>query len=416
MREPLIKDVAIVTPWYPTTQQPFAGSFVEAMVEATAPGCDRVSVYHCDGWGWGNPDQGRHSEITRAHQRLLPLAARPRPTVGGAQVTYVPAVYRHRRGPRHWGEQAMAHRDCLRAALGGRPIDAPVIHAHVGLRGGWVALENARADARVFVTEHATFVEKVLEDPQGRELYGEVLERCAGFFVVGEKVRQPIAQAFPQHADRIGIIPNAIAFGTPRTDPVTRLHRWLYVGLLIERKGVALLLDAFARCRAEEPELTLTVVGDGVLRDALQKQAAELGVSDAVTFTGAVTPAETQRLMREHDLLVHPSRLETFGMTVVEAIAAGLPVLVTRSGGPQEVLAGIEDVAGQLIDVNDDPETIAEGYRLLSARFPHSLDLPHARRHLKERCGHDAVARIHHALWFPDRPSAVPSHATLPGT
>ena len=44
------RDVAVVTPWYPTRELPFRGSFVQAMVEATAPGCDRFTVYHCDPW------------------------------------------------------------------------------------------------------------------------------------------------------------------------------------------------------------------------------------------------------------------------------------------------------------------------------------------------------------------------------
>ncbi|MFI0373518.1 glycosyltransferase [Actinomadura sp. 1N219] len=93
--------------------------------------------------------------------------------------------------------------------------------------------------------------------------------------------------------------------------------------------------------------------------------AAELGVGDAVTLTGAVPPTDALRRMREHDVLVHPSRGETFGVAVVEAVAAGLPVLVTRCGGPQVTLAGVEDAAGEMIDVDDDPETIAAGYRRL---------------------------------------------------
>lgn len=105
--------------------------------------------------------------------------------------------------------------------------------------------------------------------------------------------------------------------------------------------------------------------------------------------------------MREHDLLVHPSRYETFGMTVVEAVAAGMPVLVTRCGGPEQTLAGIEDAAGELIDVEENAESISDGYQRLRDRFRQGLDLPRAQQVLAYRYGYEAVAEAHYRLWFP---------------
>ena len=105
--------------------------------------------------------------------------------------------------------------------------------------------------------------------------------------------------------------------------------------------------------------------------------------------------------MREHDLLVHPSRWESFGMTVVEAVAAGMPVLVTRCGGPEETLAGIEDAAGELVDVEETPTRRwwpATGGCVPGSRT--GLDLARAQRVLAERYGYPAVARIHHRMWF----------------
>ncbi|MGW7518830.1 glycosyltransferase [Streptomyces sp. NPDC054796] len=392
------REVAVVTPWYPTRQSPFGGAFVRGMVEATAPGCTRMTVYHCDPWSLSLPGSWDPGQVRGAHRRLL--AERPQPavpTVAGAALRYVPVLTPPRQV---WAAHARAHDEALRTALRGRPLDAAVVHAHVGLRGGWVALRNARPDARVFVTEHASFLDRVLEQPEAREMYDEVLHRCTGFFAVGEPVRRLLYETFPHHEGRVGLIPNPVSFDHHRPAPVTRLRRWLFVGNLIPRKGVDWLLEAFALCRAEDPELTLTLVGEGSMERRLTARGAELGLTEAVTFAGPVPPGEALRMMREHDLLVHPSRLETFGMTVVEAVAAGLPVLVTRSGGPQETLAGIEEAAGELIDVEENAESIADGYRRLRARFPHGLDLPRARRVLAERYGVEAVGRAHHGHWF----------------
>ncbi|MGP4026044.1 glycosyltransferase [Actinomadura sp. 3N407] len=398
MSEPAGRRVAVVTPWYPTAGRAFAGIFVQAMVEATAPACDTVTVYHTD--AWRVPDATGLAAAADAHRLLLPRAFRPEPTVGGAELWRVPVPDPVLTGG-SFAERARHHADWLREALGGKPIPAPVVHAHVGLRGGWTALENARSGARVFVTEHASYLAMLLEQPDSREMYEQVLARCAGFFAVGETVRDTLAETFPQHAGKIELIPNPVSFDLPRPRPVTELRRWLYVGNLTEHKGVDLLLEAFAKCLADDPALTLTLVGEGNLADRLNRRAAALGIDGAMTTAGALPPDETLRRMRDHDLLVHPSRGETFGVSIVEAVAAGLPVLVTRCGGPETTLAGVEDAAGQMIDVDDAPETIVAGYRRLCTRFPDGLDLAKARRVLDERYGYRTVAEAHHRYWFP---------------
>ena len=393
-------DVAVVTPWYPNPLQEWAGTFVQMMVEATAPGCGDVTVYHTEAWLMREP--AAEVEAAReAHRRLLPGALRPQPTVADARLLRVPVPT----VPEYtFADLAREHARWLREALRGEPIPAPVVHAHVGLRGGWTALENARPDARVFVTEHASFIDKVLAQPDSRDLYAQVLDRCTGFFAVTDVLRDKLAAAFPDAARKIETLPNPVSFAAPRPRPATELRRWLYVGALIERKGVEPLLEAFAACRAEDPALTLTMAGTGVLGARLAERAAELGVEDAVAFPGAVAPDEAARLMREHDLLVHPARWETFGMTVIEAVAAGTPVLVTRCGGPERTLAGIADAAGEMIAVEDDPGSIAAGYRRLRGRFPDGLDLPKARAVLDERFGYGAVAGAHHRHWFGEDP------------
>src|SRR3954466_16175454 len=87
---PMTRTVAVVTPWYPTRLLPFRGSFVQAMVEATAPGVDRMTGIHCARWS-GKVSDAEDATIGRAHRVLLPLAAgRTSPTAGGARLRYLP--------------------------------------------------------------------------------------------------------------------------------------------------------------------------------------------------------------------------------------------------------------------------------------------------------------------------------------
>lgn len=397
------KRVAVVTPWYPDAQVPYKGAFVQAKVEAAAPGCDEVSVYHLDGWpvGRGGPVP---DEVSALHERALPRSLRAVRTVAEASLYRVPVLV-----PRvgDWAVHADHHARWLRAALGGRPLEAPVVHAHVGVTAGWAALENAAPDAEVFVTEHASFLPAVLEQPAAREVYGEVLRRCARFFAVGDPIRDQIAELWPEHTGKVDYIANPISFAGRRAEPPARLRRWLSVAALSERKRIDFLIRAFAVCRRDDHELTLTLVGDGGLRKRLEALAAELGVAEAVEFAGAVDPRDIPAIMERHDLLVLSSAKETFGVVVVEALAAGLPVIATRCGGPERVLEGHEDDAGQLIDVEDSPESLVIAYKALDERYPHGLDLERVREVMRRRYSYEAVAEAHHRVWFGEDEGAL---------
>ncbi len=99
------------------------------------------------------------------------------------------------------------------------------------------------------------------------------------------------------------------------------------VGLLTPQKNHAFLLEAFAKARALNPRLKLMLAGGGELRDALEQQAARLGLGDSVTFAGAVRDVPDR--MRAADRLVLPSLYEGFPNVLVEAQLSGLPALVS---------------------------------------------------------------------------------------
>ncbi|MGW9026214.1 glycosyltransferase [Streptomyces sp. NPDC055722] len=399
MKQAASRDAAVVTPWYPTRELPFRGSFVQAMVAATAPGCDSLTVYHCDPWV-APMDAATTKAVEAANGKLMARAAHRVPTVGGAKLVHFPVTV-----PRgqDWAGQTLNHERQLRNLLDGKPIEADVVHAHVGLPSGWAALKNARPGAKVFVTEHASYLERVLEEPEAAELYDQLLEGVTGLLVVGDTITEILKERFPHRVDKIGRIPNPISFGQLRPEPVKDLTKWLYVGSLTERKRVPLLVEAFAQCHAEDPSLTLTLTGEGEDHGTVRELVAERGLQDAVKLVGSVPHEQALELMREHDLLVHASRYETFGMTVVEAAAAGLPLLVTRCGGPEKILAGIEAAAGELVPVEENPESISDGFRRLRARFlAGGLDLQRTQAKLAADYGYEAVAQAHYRLWFPD--------------
>jgi glycosyltransferase involved in cell wall biosynthesis len=386
--------LAVTTPWHPTVQRPFAGSFVQTTTAAVTGLFERVDLYDTEDWtGPADPVQARavrhaYAELTSGPYRRVGF--RPRRTEAGYWVTDIPVPVTPRRDYADW---AQCHESALRAVLPGG-FEAEVVHGHVGVYGGWLALRFARPDARVVVTEHASFLGRILRQPRSRALYAQVIERADAFLCVSEVLREQLAAEFPDHVGKLRVVPNAvdIAAMPVRPEPVKDLHRWIYVGNIAAAKGVPELVEAFAIAAKDEPALRLTLLGSGPLIEPLRARVRELGLEARVVFHDAVPPRRVFELLHAHDLLVHPSKGETFGMTTVEAVAAGMPVLVTRCGGPQETLSGLDGVAGRLIDVSEDPEVIVDGYRRLADQADR-LDPHRARAELLARYGSAAVAR-----------------------
>jgi len=125
----------------------------------------------------------------------------------------------------------------------------------------------------------------------------------------------------------------------------------LALGRLVEKKGFDLLLRAFAAMEATEPGVDLVIAGDGEKLAELQGLAADLGITGRVRFPGRLSREAVASAMAGARVFVMPSRLEPFGIVLLEAWRAGTPVVATARGGPPEFVQ--DRVDGVLIDPFD---------------------------------------------------------------
>ncbi|MEZ4306917.1 MAG: glycosyltransferase [Polyangiaceae bacterium] len=107
------------------------------------------------------------------------------------------------------------------------------------------------------------------------------------------------------------------------------------VGRLVEAKGQKYLLPAFAKVREKVPNARLVIVGYGVLEDELKAQAASLGLTDSVVFTGA--RLDVPELLGTFDVFGFSSIHEAQGIAILEAMAAGIPVVAPAIDGIPDV-------------------------------------------------------------------------------
>jgi phosphatidylinositol alpha-1,6-mannosyltransferase len=169
----------------------------------------------------------------------------------------------------------------------------------------------------------------------------------AGLLPIGP--RSPLAVIHPGVDAKIADRPNS-------DQGQQRSQRILFVGRLVQRKGVDLLLTAFDQLRLALPELRLDIVGDGQEMGNLRALADGLGLGDAVTFYGALYGKSLWERYAEASIFVMPSRqsqddAEGFGTVFLEAGAFGVPSIGTRTGGIPEAV--IDGVTGTLVRSED---------------------------------------------------------------
>ncbi len=262
-----------------------------------------------------------------------------------------------------------------------RGVRPRLVHAHFG-RGGALALPIARAlDIPLVVTFHGGDATK--DKHYRRSLLPTIFQRrlpallreAALFICVSEFIRDELlARGFPPDkllVHRYGVELDDEAGGAaPRNDaPV------LFAGRFVEKKGVALLIEAVRRLQAEGRNVPLALIGDGPIADELRRAAAPLR---QVEFPGWLPNAELRRRMRGALAVCVPSVAAADGdaeglpNVVLEAMAAGAPVIGSRHAGIAEAIE--HEHTGLLVPPGDAP-ALADALRRL-------IDQPDLRQRL----------------------------------
>lgn len=252
----------------------------------------------------------------------------------------------------------------LEAVLaGGRSFD--IIHAH-----DWLVAFSARAVKHacrvpLVATIHATEAGRHngIHDPWQRyisEVEWWLTYEAWRVICCSDYMEAELAGQFQLPPDKIRVIPNGIdprdvaaaagpaaglgvetavpvglardRFAQPGEDVI------LFVGRLVREKGVDTLLDAFPAILDRRPATALVIAGTGPNEDSLRRRAGEMGLGGRVHFTGYLDDRSRNLLLHWASAAVVPSYYEPFGLTALEAMAAGVPVVVSDTGGLGETV------------------------------------------------------------------------------
>ena len=203
-----------------------------------------------------------------------------------------------------------------------------------------------------------------------RRIERTVYSRADRMITLSQAFRLLLIENFEVPPENISVVPGSVDMDkfrpTSDRDALRRRLGWptdrrirFCVRRLVARMGLAELIESFAKIAARLPDVDLHIGGRGELVRDLRARASSLGLDQRIVFCGFIPEDDLPDHYAASDLSILPSqKLEGFGLAAVEALACGIPVLVTPVGGLPEVVAGL----GQnLILDGIDPDAIARG-------------------------------------------------------
>lgn len=275
-----------------------------------------------------------------------------------------------------------------------------VIHAHWIIPQAFIAvvaraLINGRKPA-IVCTSHGTDLIG-LTGAMFRWMQKQVIAKADKLTVVSALLRTHANGLVKR--DDIEVIPMGVDLTgnfRPPADAGRSNNELLFVGRLVEQKGVHYLIQAMPEILRNHPQATLTIAGDGTEGKSLRRLAEAIGVGEHVRFLGAIENSSLEELYGRAAMFVSPSLAEGFGLTFVEALGCACPVVATDLPAIRDVV--IDGVNG-LICRQKDSADLAAKVRYLLAHPDLRENLGKAgRKHVESRFDWTMIASRYAAL------------------
>lgn len=284
-----------------------------------------------------------------------------------------------------------------------------LIHAHWLIPQGTVAVLArwlTRCEAPLLCTSHGGDLFSLRAAPF-RWLKRKVIRAATGVTVVSRAMATEVANLAGDV--RVDVIPMGTDLSHLFVPAPARVsggdaQRIVFVGRLVQKKGVSVLLNALKILRQRFPSASLTIAGDGPLRHSLEREAASLGLRECVSFLGTIPHKDMAALYHGAALAVFPFVVasdgdqEGLGLVMVEAMGCGCPVIASDLPAVRDVVA--DGQTGLLVpagDVNALAEAVGD---MLSNREETQLMALRAREQVLGRFDWDMIANAYGARYF----------------
>jgi N-acetyl-alpha-D-glucosaminyl L-malate synthase BshA len=290
-----------------------------------------------------------------------------------------------------------------------------LLHCHYAIphaTSAWIAREMLREvgeDVEVITTLHGTDITIVGQDPSFYPITKFSIEKSDRITAVSQYLKEETCRAFGCDGPAIDVIHNFIDPDVYNREKYPSLLKkqvghskpiLMHVSNFRTVKRVRDVVRIFAEVNRELPSV-LVMIGDGPDRPAAEEEARMLGVADSVSFLGKLD--QIAPLLAAADLFLLPSQSESFGLSALEALASGVPVIGSNAGGLPEVIRDGE--TGVLCGVGDIPGMAAASLGILQDRKRWSEMSAFASADARGRFSRDAIVSKYESLYRTSLPA-----------
>ena len=322
--------ILLIASWYPSKEHATAGSFVQEQAHMLRDFGHQVTVIHPFMLGTFARSITKRSTVSYIQEdgiRVLRVGVAP-PLPFFRAISYAYCFQRVRKA-------------MMKVQLDLKEF--AIIHSHAAFMGGYIAMRLSQNVGISFIhTEHASgllFNPNQYTSTDKRLLRSIYSSAKNVLFVSRYSLSNTLKMLEISDSSRFSVVPNVINtdFFEESIKRGSKPTNFLMVGDFIPVKNHELLLRSWITVQTKCPGIKLTLIGDGINKIDLAKQFPELNM-DFLTILPRLGRQELREMLTRHDVILSSSVVETFGLSIAEAQALGIPALVTNSGGVTDII------------------------------------------------------------------------------
>jgi glycosyltransferase involved in cell wall biosynthesis len=265
-------------------------------------------------------------------------------------------------------------------------IDIDIIHGHFGILGPICKRIATKCNRSYVLTEHSSDLLPVIDQLGKKELI-DAYRSAKKVICVSESLERKVKYLNNAITNTV-VIANGINVGKFKIRKNTdNRKRICFIGHLIERKGIKILMEACLLLKKADYEFELNLYGIGNLQSYILEFTKKHGLQNSIFLKGVVSNEMINSVLLENDLFVLPSYKESFGVVIIEALASGLPVISTNCGGPETIVTNKE--LGEIIEPGN-PELLKDSIIKVFNNYS-SYDPIRLHNHIKTHYDWDSI-------------------------